>query len=249
MGQFFLGDFCFSDLDLFFWFGEIDRNLDSYHIKVLETISKKTKVINNPKALKIGLDKYYSQSICKKKGVPTPKFFLVTNKNVNSVKKTIEKKQFIIKPRLGSFGSGIMKISDYQNLIDIMDYSNIDSHFLEEFIDYNPKDWIGINVIGGKIAYAYGKQASKFSDWKVFDRDRKGGKMILKTPLPEQKKIALAVGKATGLEIFGVDIIKSRKGKNYVIDVNTFPGLYPNMFSLEKIDGVKLFIDLLKSKL
>ncbi|MFH1390985.1 MAG: ATP-grasp domain-containing protein [Candidatus Diapherotrites archaeon] len=241
----FLRDFCFSELDVFFWLGEIDRSPTSYHIEILETIAKKTKVINNPSALKIGLDKYLSQLTLKQNNIPVPEFMLASPDNLEEIRKQVEKKTFIIKPRFGSFGSGIMKIADYQNLVDIVDYSEQKSHFLEEFIEFDFENWIGINVIGGKIIYGYGKEKSKISGWKVFDRERKGGKMILKKPSKEQEKIALQVAKATGLDFFGVDIIKSKQGQNYAIDVNTFPGLYPEMFAEAKVNGAEHLVKLI----
>lgn len=246
-GEVFLKGFCFSDLDLFFWFGEIERQLDSYHIEILEAISDSTVVVNHPRALKIGLDKFYSQLQLKKSGVTVPDFFMISKNNLEEVRKEIEGRKFILKPRLGSCGLGIMKVSSYQSLVDIIDYSNEQKHFLEEFIEYDLNDWIGINVVNQKVIYSYGKQSSMISGWKVFDRERRGGKMILKKPSKEQEQIALKVGKVTGLDVFGVDIIKSRNGKNFVIDVNTFPGLYPEMFRAAGIDGAKVFIDLIKS--
>ncbi|MCR4335196.1 MAG: ATP-grasp domain-containing protein [archaeon] len=247
-GEVFLNDFCFSDLDVFFWLGEIDRSRTSYHIQILETISKTAKVINNPSALKIVLDKYLSQLTLKQNNIRVPEFLLVSQNNLEQVKKQVESKTFIVKPRFGSFGSGIMKLTDYQNLIDIVDYSEQKSHFLEEFIEFDFEDWIGVNVIDGEIIYGYGKEKSKISGWKVFDRERKGGKMILKKPSKEQKKIALQVAKATGLDFFGVDIIKSKHGQNYVIDINTFPGLYPEMFAEAKVNGAEHLANLILKK-
>jgi len=247
-GKAFIGDICLNCLDLFFWFGEIERSKESFHLEVLETIAKDTCVINNPESVRIGLDKFYSQLVLKKNSILVPEFYLV-NEMMENLEKEVKGRQFILKPRLGSFGMGIMKIKDFQNLIDIADYALLKSHFIEEFIEYEPDGWIGINVIGGKIAYSYGKQPSTISGWKVFDRKRKGGKMLLKKPTKEQEKIALKVGKVTGLDIYGVDLIKSTDGKNYVIDVNTFPGLYPEMFQKAGINGAKLIADFIKSRL
>jgi glutathione synthase/RimK-type ligase-like ATP-grasp enzyme len=248
-GEAFLNDFCFSDLDLFFWFGEIDRSHESFHLEVLETIAKNTVVVNNPQALKTGLDKFCSQSALKKAGVSVPDFFLVSQDNPEPVRGAVEKKQFILKPRLGSFGSGIMKIRGFQNLVDIIDYSNEKTHFLEEFIEFDFKKWIGINVIGKRLAFSYGKKASEISGWKVFDRKRKGGRMLLRKPSPKQQKLAFQVQKATGLDVFGIDVIQNSEGKNFVVDVNTFPGLYPDMFKASKLDGAKMLVEMLKSKL
>ena len=71
-GEAYLDEFCFSELDAFLWFGEIDRRTGSYHLEVLEQISKKTRTFNDPKALGIGFDKFKSLSLLQENGGKSP---------------------------------------------------------------------------------------------------------------------------------------------------------------------------------
>ena len=89
-GKVFLNDFCLSDLDLFLWMGEINRETGSYHLEVLDTLADSTIVVNNPRAVKIGLDKYLSQKTLLKNGITVPDFLLVKSNNLESVEKKIQ---------------------------------------------------------------------------------------------------------------------------------------------------------------
>jgi glutathione synthase/RimK-type ligase-like ATP-grasp enzyme len=73
--------------------------------------------------------------------------------------------------------------------------------------------------------------------------------MVLRVPSPEQERIALDVARVTGLDILGVDIIQSVTGQNYVIDVNTFPGLYPDLNRQFGSDVAQLCVEVIEQKL
>jgi glutathione synthase/RimK-type ligase-like ATP-grasp enzyme len=247
-GNVILGDVNFADLSLFFWFGELDRGHASFHIDLLDAIGQKTVVVNNAPSLRIALDKLVTQLHLSRHGIPVPDFFAVSRRNVEQIRRPLSQKPFLLKPRLGTFGIGITMITSFDQLVDIVDYSEAEAHFIEEFIESTPDDFIGINVVGGEIVSSYGKEPSKFSGWKVFDRDRRGGGMVKKNPSPEQAKIAIDVYRATNLDLFGVDIIKSLAGQNFVVDVNSFPGLYPTSSRTSR-DMAQIFVDLIARKL
>lgn len=248
-GDVYLGDVNFSDVDVFFWFGELDRRHDSYHINVLDAIGRKTRVVNEAPALRIALDKLITQLCLHRHGIPVPEFLAVSRDNLYDVRDLIERKPFIVKPRLGSFGVGIARVASFDQLVDLVDYSEQTAHFLEEFIESSPEDFIGINVIGGKVVSSYGKEPASFRGWKVFDRERRGGHMLPRAPSPEQERMALDVARVTGLDILGVDIIRAASGRSYVIDVNTFPGLYPDLNEQFGCDVAQLCAEMIARKL
>jgi glutathione synthase/RimK-type ligase-like ATP-grasp enzyme len=248
-GDVYIGDINFADIDVYFWFGELDRRHTSYHIDVLEAIGQKTRVVNDATALRIALDKLITQLCLSRHGIPVPEFLAVSRDNVYDVRDIVERKPYIIKPRLGSFGVGITRVTSFDQLVDLIDYSEHTAHFLEEFIESSQEGFIGINVIGGTVVSSYGKEPGSFRGWKVFDRERRGGHMVLRVPSPEQERIALDVARVTGLDILGVDIIQSVTGQNYVIDVNTFPGLYPDLNRQFGSDVAQLCVEVIEQKL
>lgn len=249
-GRVFLGDLDFSRLDLFFWFGEIDRGRDSFHIDLLEAIGERTIVINGAAPLRTALDKLQTQLALVHQGLPVPDFMAVSRANVAQIQERIGTKPYILKPRLGTFGIGITQVSSFDQLVDILDYSESEAHFLEECIDCAPEDFIGINLIGGQIVSCYGKEPAKFRGWKVFDRNRCGGGLVSKAPLPEQARLALEVSRVIPLDMMGIDMVRSRNtNTSYVIDVNSFPGLYPALNKACGHDIVQLFVELVERKL
>ena len=71
----------------------------------------------------------------------------------------------------------------------------------------------------------------------------------IQAPNKKQRQIALKIYKLLNLDLFSVDIIKGNNGKYYVVDVNTFPGIYTDMFEQAGIDGIGEIINSIKSHL
>ncbi len=235
-GKVFFGDYDASKLDGYMWFSHINKSSDSHDILVLEQLEKTLPVINPTNGLKIGLDKFKTSSFLKTKGIPLPEFALINGDDETAIKNIFDKwGSVLVKPRYGAFGIGICKIESADRLIDLIDFSQTDTVYIEKFYENDMKEWCGVNVVGGEVLYGYGKHESKVKNYKVFDRNQKGGGMVLRNPNPEQERIALAVAKATGMDFFGVDIIKSKSDKYLVVDMNTFPGIYPDMMEPKKI--------------
>lgn len=248
-GSAYLDDFCFDELDAFLWFGEVVRRDNSYPVEVLHAIAEKCRVINNPIAFAIGLDKFKSLEMLRREGINVPPIALLSNDGIEQMRKIfLEWKDVAIKPRTGSYGIGIVRVRDEQTLVDVLDYAGRNGiHYIEKFIPNDISEWMGVNVINKKIIYGYGKEESQIKDWKISDRAREGGRMVLKRPDDEQRKIALKIGEVTGLDIYGVDMIKGDDGNYYVVDVNTFPGLYPELLDNAEADMYEEILKLIKS--
>ncbi|MBU0586364.1 hypothetical protein KJ780_02555, partial [Candidatus Micrarchaeota archaeon] len=236
-GKVFFGDFDSSQLDGYLWFSFMHKDSDSHDMLILEQLEKTIPVINPTKGLKIGLDKFKTLSFLKANGIPVPEFALIESGDEENARKIIKEWGSVLaKPRYGGFGIGIFKADDADELLDLMDFAELDCVYVERFYENNMDDWCGVNVVGGKVLYGYGKETSKIKGYKVFDRKAEGGKMILRPPNPEQQKIALETAKKTGMDFFGVDIIKAKKdGRYLVVDMNTFPGVYPEMMDPNEI--------------
>lgn len=242
-GTLFDGPKPMGGIDAFVWFGEIGKDTRREHnIEILKSIEKICPVINPVKGYELAMDKYLTSSILSKNNINVPKFALFTKDNAEDVSNLISNwGSVLLKPRLGSYGIGIIKIDKPEDLPDYGDYMPLGVHYIEQFVPNDPKDWIGINIIGGKHAYSYSKTSESFKGgWKVQDRASIGGKMILAKPTDLQLEIAIKVSKLLDMSWAGVDIITSKDGTPYVIDVNAFPGLYPEMFSKAKIDGPEM---------
>ncbi|MFH1520948.1 MAG: hypothetical protein ABID61_04840 [Candidatus Micrarchaeota archaeon] len=229
-GKVFFDEFDASQLDGYLWFSDMNKHSDSHDILVLEKLEVTVPVINPTKGLRIGLDKIKTSSFLKDNKIPVPEFALVNSTDEKTIRWIFENwGSVLVKPRFGSFGVGIYKADDPDDLLDLIDFSGIDTIYVEKFYENDMSDWCGINVVGGEILYAYGKHETKIKGYKVLDRKRLGGAMTKKTVDETQKNIALSVAKATGMDFFGVDLIKTKDGRYLVVDLNTFPGIYPEM--------------------
>jgi|GEM_PF-2413761 len=241
-----------EELDAFVWFGEIGRDVRREHnLEILRAIEKSATVINCTFGYETAMDKFLTSSFLSEKGVKVPKFMLVGRENSEAAAQVLKSwGSVLLKPRLGSYGIGIVKLDKPQDIVDFTDYCPSMLHFVEEFVPNDPASWIGVNVIGGKHAYSYRKGKESFHDgWKVFDRKSVGGKMILAKPTERQIEIALKVADMLRMDWVGVDMVTDAQGEHYVIDVNAFPGLYPEMFAQAGVDGPKMMSDAVFARL
>lgn len=243
----------FEGMQSLIWFGEIGRDKKGeYNLEILKTLENKMKVINPTKGYITAMDKYQTGLFLAKNKIQAPKFMLFSKGEDEEAADRMSNwgNAVLLKPRLGSYGVGIIKVEKSNDLLDIVDYVETETHYLEEFIPNDPKKWIGVNIIGGKHAYSYSKEENCFRDgWKVVDRSKVGGKMILAKPTEKQIKIAQEIARKLDLSWVGVDFITDKRGESFVVDVNTFPGLYPQMFDEAKIDGPKMISDAIFSKI
>ncbi|MBP9832292.1 MAG: hypothetical protein KBC74_02070 [Candidatus Pacebacteria bacterium] len=236
-GKVYCGDICVSDLDLFFWYYLPDYDPTSFEFQVLETVSRRTKVSPNPQGLVRSMDKFTAHSALKNAGLPTPDFALFPATDTAYAKKLFKKwGTLLLKPRLGKFGHGILKIDSEGMLRDAIAYA-ASSHpdplqiFVERFEENDIDRWISATNIGGQTLFGYRKKSTKFVDgWKVYDEEFKGGEAFYVDPSPVEN-IASAAAKALGADIVGFDCIYVTSRKEYlIVDENTFPGIYEDCF-------------------
>ena len=209
-GQVFLADLCLCNLDLYFWYSEIDRRATSYDLLALKTLARATKVVRNPFRYEDALDNYTA--------------FL----------------------RLRSAGV-VTFISDYNVLRDVVEYiagsgENLSDgpYLLERFYDNNISEWTSVTVMSGEVMYGYRKKEAKFVEmtagiFKVYDDDEIGGEVEPCEVLEVHKELALKAAGILSIEIVGFDMIW-HDGRPIIVDVNTFPGYYEELFAEAKRD-------------
>jgi glutathione synthase/RimK-type ligase-like ATP-grasp enzyme len=246
-GQVFLEQRCLSDLNTFIWFSEIDRNPGSHHLEILRLLSLTTKVINSYEFVSQGLDKFRAFSLLHQHKIPVSEFLLVNPRNLTEIDLSQMGTSFLLKPRRGGFGKGIVKIDSPSQLRDIVDYVSAEAHesfYIEKYYENDMSCWTGLTIINGNVLYGYRKKPERIADWKPYDRNRVGGGVNLVIPDDEQKNIAKRVYEIMQPNFFGLDIIKTKEGYK-VVDINCFPGLYYDFLHDLKIDFPKVFFSAL----
>lgn len=257
-GNVFYKNFNLNELDLFFWYGEIRKpnsisgQSNLYVLELLQTLACTVTVVPNPYVFEVALDKYTAHRTLKKKGVKVADFILINNRNFYLAKPILDQWGYaLLKPRKGSFGKGVTLIDNFSRLRDIIEFMeqergiNLNEGILlEKYYENKPQDWLSTTLINGEVMYGYRKKSSRFSNFsnsfesrsfqKVYDSDEIGGEVDLGDLKQQHQQLASLAYHAMSYEVIGFDMIW-HEDHPIIVDENTFPGLYANLFKLKNI--------------
>lgn len=239
-----------EDADLFFWYTS-NRFIKNF-LDILKALSNLTKVTKDPNSFGIIQDKFMAHSLLKKAGLPVPEFALVKFDDQRTMKKIAsEWKELLIKPRLGDFGNGIIKIDSFELLRDVAGILKTEHNqkqvFVEKFYPNDMNKWISATIFSNEIAYGYRKISDKIADWKVFDIKRRSGGAFYVDPKPIEKTAKKAAS-LFGNCIIGFDFIKTPQGYK-IVDENNSPGIYLEAFKQAEKDVSSLVFKVIKDNL
>lgn len=188
------------------------------------------KVLNEyPATMKVR-DKILTCTMLLQAGIPTPRTFVTDS--IESLRSVVREMPIIVKPYRGRRGQGIEICMDEAGFDDLIKRRAAESEtdddggggedgtalgerliFAQEYEDHEPFDY---------KAYAVGDFVHTIR--RVFPAKTKEEK--LGTPVeddPELNDLIRRCGQLFGLQLYGVDLIKTSKGYS-VIEVNCFPG-------------------------
>lgn len=179
-------------------------------------------------------DKLRSLQILAKAGVGIPK--TVVSRNSTDIDDLLEKlggMPVIIKLARGTHGNGVVLAETKKAAKSVLqafyltneDGTNI---LLQEFIKESAGTDIRAFVVGGRVVASMQRQ-SLDDDFRSNLHKGGEGKSIKLTD--EEKKMAIKAAKAMGLNIAGVDLMRSERGP-LILEVNASPG-----FGIEKVTG------------
>src|ERR687896_20044 len=137
----------------------------------------------------------------------------------------------VIKLLEGTQGIGVV-LAETQNAAESVIQSFLElktSVLVQEFIKEAQGADIRCFVIGDKVVAAI-KRQSKSGEFR--SNIHRGGKISLIKITPEERSTAIRAARTMGLNVAGVDILRSNHGP-LVVEVNSSPGLE----SLEKVTG------------
>ncbi len=175
-------------------------------------------------------DKVLTATMLLQAGIPTPRTFITDS--LETLRPVVRELPIVVKPYRGRRGQGIEICMDETQFDDLVqrrsgDASDADDDgggedgtalgerliFAQEFEEHEPFDY---------KAYAIGNYVHAIK--RVFPAKTKEEK--LGTPVGDDPELADLVrrsGKLFGLQLYGVDLVKTPKGFS-VIEVNCFPG-------------------------
>ena len=178
-------------------------------------------------------DKLRSAQILTKAGVDTPK--TLVSRNTADIDDLLEQigLPVIIKLASGTHGNGVVLADTKKAAKSALqafylyneDGTNI---LLQEYIEESAGTDIRAFVVGGKVVASMQRQ-SLDDDFR--SNLHKGGSGMAVKLTADETKMALKAAKAMGLQVAGVDLMRSKKGP-LVLEVNASPG-----FGIERVTG------------
>lgn len=179
-------------------------------------------------------DKLRSMQLLAKAGVGIPK--TVFSRNSTDIDDLIEKlggTPVIIKLARGTHGNGVVLAESKKAAKSVLqafyltndDGTNV---LLQEFVKESAGTDIRAFVVGGRVVASM-KRQSLDDDFR--SNLHKGGEGITIKLTEEERKMAIKAARAMGLNIAGVDMMRSDRGP-LILEVNASPG-----FGIEKVTG------------
>ncbi|MEV0375641.1 hypothetical protein AB0I10_38850, partial [Streptomyces sp. NPDC050636] len=135
----------------------------------------------------------------------------------------------------------MLLVEDFATLRDVAGYlaaaapgSADETLLLKRFYDNDLADWMSVTMVGGEVMYGYRKRPSRWATMrggaaKVYDAAGVGGEVDLCDVPTAHAELASHAQKAMGAQIIGFDMIL-HQGMPIIVDENTFPGFYPELF-------------------
>jgi len=156
-------------------------------------------------------------------GLPIPRSSIIRDIASVSTETLVLGFPLVVKTPNGSGGRGVFLAENLETVLPIVDYLTATQKIpvlLEEFISEAQGKDIRVFVVGQKILAAMEREA-KSGDIRSNIHAGGAGRPVELTET--EKNIAIRATKAVGLEIAGVDIIRSNRGP-MILEVNARPG-------------------------
>lgn len=190
--------------------------------------------ISSSLAINRSRDKLRSMQILAKAGVGIPK--TVVSRNSADIDDLLEKlggTPVIIKLARGTHGNGVVLAETKKAAKSVLqafyltneDGTNI---LVQEFVKESAGTDIRVFVVGGRVVASMQRQ-SLDDDFR--SNLHKGGEGTKVKLTEEERKMAIRAARAMGLNVAGVDMMRSDRGP-LILEVNASPG-----FGIEKVTG------------
>lgn len=185
----------------------------------LESLGKL--ILNAPKAVECAVDKYLTTARLAAAGLPVPE--TVVCETAQSAMEVFERLggDVVVKPIFGSEGRGIVRVSDPD--LALRTFRTIERTqsilYLQRFIDHPGCD-LRVMVLNGKILGSMRRSCP--DDFRV--NISRNGRAETTSLTDEEAEWSIRSAQAVGTVLAGIDILRHRDGRGYVIEVNGVPG-------------------------
>jgi RimK family alpha-L-glutamate ligase len=200
--------------------GSLDQII--YRVDALHWIEKRgIPVMNSPRAIERSVDKFYTTALLHEAGLPTPETVVCENA-ADAMAAAIAMGDVVVKPLFGSMGHGMMRVSDPDVAYRV--FNTLEQlhavFYVQRAIDHGGRD-VRVFVIGERVIAAIERRAPG-GEWRT-NVARGGSARPFELP-PDWATLALSAAATVGADYAGVDLLPSRDGRVFVLEINGIPG-------------------------
>jgi RimK family alpha-L-glutamate ligase len=193
-----------------------------YRVDALHWLEKRGMfVMNGPRAIERSVDKFYTNALLQEAGLPTPET-VVCEETSEAMAAVRAMGDVIIKPLFGSMGHGMIRVSNVDVAFRVLrSLEQVRAVFyVQQVIDHGGCD-VRVFVVGGRVVGAIERRAPD-GEWRT--NVARGASVRPFELTPAWKQLALRAVAAVGADYAGVDLLPSRDGRVFVLEVNGIPG-------------------------
>lgn len=199
-------------------------------------------VYNDGRAVERTVDKAMTSLHLLLNGVSTPATWVCESRQhalgVVS-RETMAGRPVVIKPLFGSQGQGVRRLEQGMPLPVPMEAHVDGLYYLQQYIDSGEGAWhdYRVFVIAGSAIAAMKRHGS---DW--INNVALGGRCERIDTENEIASLAVAAARALDIDYCGIDVIRDRQGRLYVLEVNSIPA-WKGLQSVTELDIAQLLVD------
>jgi RimK family alpha-L-glutamate ligase len=202
------------------------------------------RVVNSPRAIERSVDKFYTSALLRDAGLPTPET-VVCEDFATAMAAIREMGEVVVKPIFGSMGHGLVRIADpevgFRVLRPLQQMGAV--FYVQRAIDHGGRD-VRAFVAGGRVVGAIERQAAD-GDWRT--NVSRGGSARAIDLCDRHRQLAIDATAAVGADYAGVDLLSSRDGTTFVLEVNGIPG-WQGLQQATGIDVAGAIVELLEAQ-
>jgi RimK family alpha-L-glutamate ligase len=178
-------------------------------------------VVNSPGAIERCVDKFYTSSLLRDAGLPTPET-VVCQRTDDAMDAVRTLGDVVIKPIFGSLGQGMIRTDNPEVALRVV--RTLDQvravFYVQQAIDSGGRD-VRVFVVGGRVLGAIERRAPA-GEWRT--NVALGGTARALSLPDDWATMAVRAAAAVGADYAGVDLLPARDGAVYVLEVNGIPG-------------------------
>ena len=178
-------------------------------------------VVNPPRAIERTVDKFLTTALLAEAGLPVPET-VVCQRPEEAEAAVAALGDAVVKPLFGSLGHGLMRVrgpEEARRMARAMTQMR-SVFYVQRAIDHGGRDY-RVFVVGGRVLGAIERRAPA-GQWRT--NVAIGGLARAAELPPEAEALAVRAAEAVGADYAGVDLLPTRDGELFVLEVNGIPG-------------------------